>query len=165
MMSSNNPASSEEMYEVFSVRPVLFLSSLLTIGLWIVLAYPIYFFPKIHVLPFLGFYISYVMTFLILFVAIFVVLSFLYRHNAYHLKIFSDAPILGIHPNRLVRRTGIQFSDFWGLLLGAIFSVMSLIAPRIRFLFPLFLLVTLSFLFALISGTSEKWVLSRRTRF
>lgn len=163
--SAHTSGPSGGIFEKFGVKHLLFQSSVMVAVSWLVLFYPLYFHPRPHLLPFLGFYSSYVFTFLMLFVAIFVGLSLAYRHKALQMELFSDVDILGIKPFSLVTRTGVARIDYVGLVLGICFSLLALLLRDIRFIFPFFLFLSLSFFFAILTGSSKKWRLKKRERF
>lgn len=163
-LETPNTPDSEHLFERFSVRPVLFMASIMTLGLWTILFIPINFF-KFHLFHFMGFFFSYVLTFLILYVIVFITLVLVYRHNALQMKIFSNVPIFGIYPQTFMRRTGLPYVDILGVILGIFFCIITLLFTKVHCLFPFFVFTTLSFLFAILSGVKDPWMLLRRKRF
>ncbi len=153
---------SEENLEKISIKPLLYLSSLIALAVFLVTFMP-YSILKINLLPFFSFNFSYIFSYLILFLLIFIVLIFYYRHKSVHMEELSQyVTIFGVYPAWLINRTGNRPYDWYGLGIGIILSVCSfLYTPATRYS-PGFLFLTLSFLFALMLGSSKKWKLIRR---
>lgn len=156
---------SGEIFEKFSVKPVYFVASIIMVFVTVCLIYPLYYSPKIHILTFLSFYSSYIFTFLILYVLVFLILVFVYRHQALQMKMFSEQPILGFKPIYLVCRTGVRLIDIFGMIAGIALCVLCLLKEPLRFLFPLFLFFSFAFISALLTGPATKWKLKRREKF
>lgn len=156
---------SGEIFEKFSVKPVLFVASVVMVFITVCLIYPLFFSPKIHVLTFLSFYSSYIFTFLILYVIVYLILVFIYRHQSLQMKTFSEQPILGLKPIYLVCRTGVRLIDIFGMIVGIALSVLCYLKEPLRFLFPLFLFFSFAFISALYTGPATKWQLKRREKF
>jgi hypothetical protein len=71
--------------------------------------------------------------------------------------------IFGVNPRWLVVRTGNWLIDWIGLVGGIVLSALSIIIKEALIFLPGFLLISLSFFFALALGNSDKWKLFRRS--
>jgi hypothetical protein len=69
---------------------------------------------------------------------------------------------MGFRPMHLVNRTGVKYIDFFGLFVTLIFALETLLLPGWGYLFPGFLFLLLSFLSAIIAGSTKIWKLVRR---
>ena len=164
-MENNNLTVSEEPgqnLEKIPIRHLSYLASLFTLLIFLASFIPYYHLNYI-LLPFFTFYFSYVFSYLFLFLIIFLVLIFTYKNKALHLKeLHYKTTILGINPYTIIIRTGIQQIDIIGLIAGLIFCVLSCLFPLTRMFFPGFLLLTMSFLFSILYGSTKKRELKRR---
>ena len=145
------------------VMPVLFISCLVAILFYLLTFFPFYFITKlvlIHSVPFL---VNYVLFYLVILILILFIFILVYRHKIANLKSMDESIlILGFDPVSLVKRTGMVFIDKIGFLISTGFFISSLIISKLHFLLPFFLLCTIAFLFAIISGDSKPWELKRR---
>lgn len=154
--------NSGENMEKITVSPLLYLTALITLAVFLISFIP-YTLYGLHLMPIFSFYFSYTFSYLILFFLVFIGLIFYYRHKSVHMEELSQyVTIFGANPRWLVNRTGIRLIDWIGLLAGVTLSVLSILNPKALLFFPGFLLLTLSFLFALLFGSSKKWKLKRR---
>lgn len=154
--------TSGENLEKISIKPLLYMASIvsLIIFLFTFIPYSIY---EIHMMSFFSFYFSYTFSYLLLFLVVLIGLILYYRHRAIHMEELSQyVRIFGVNPNWLVVRTGNRLIDWIGLIVGIIFSILSILIPKAIIFFPGFLLFTLSFCFALLFGSANKWKLLRR---
>ncbi len=155
---------SGENFDKIGVKPLLYYSSLLAVIFFIVTCIPFYNlnYTPFLILPVFSFYLY---SYLFISILIFLILILVFRDKAGNLEIFSDVKILGLRPISLVNRTGVRYIDFAGLFLGSIIFIITLLTPAIQIISPGILLLTLSYLFALLSGKSNKWSLKRRETF
>lgn len=153
---------SDENLERISIKPLLYLASLFSLVFFLVTFIP-YIIFRLHLFPFFTFNFSYIFTYLILFLLIIIALILYYKHKSLHMEEISRyVTILGAHPTWLINRTGNRYIDWYGLGIGVCLSVISLIVSKAIWFFPGLLFITLSFLFALLLGSSKKWKLKRR---
>ncbi len=150
--------------EKIGVKPLLYYSSLVTLILFIITCVP-FFNSKYTPFLILPFFLFYIYLYLFIMVIVFFILIMIYRDKAINMEIFSDVKILGFKPITLVNRTGIRYIDIAGLFIGIVIFIITLLSPSIYIISPGVLLLTLSFLFALFSGKSNKWSLKRRETF
>lgn len=154
---------SGENLEKLSIKPLLYVSSLVSLVIWGVTFIP---YLKSGVRLFVAFsdHFNYVLVYLLLFFAVLTVLVFYYRHVSLHMERMSRyVRIFGVHPAWLIFRTGNVSLDWAGLIIGMALCVLVFFHECLLFrFFPGFMFLTLSFLFALLLGNSRKWKMLRR---
>jgi hypothetical protein len=147
-----NPESAKSVvFEKISPSPVLFFSSLVALGTYLVTFYLIFIILQFSLL---------IATFIYLtaFLVIFAVSYLIYRHKANQMNINRGVRILGTDPVLMTRRTGVPYIDILGLIISGIAGVIVTLL-KIYFLFPFFMLCFISFLIVLLTpaGTAQKW--------
>jgi hypothetical protein len=164
-MTEENIHTTEESgqnLEKIDVQPLLYLSCLIT---------TIIFFATFKVIElsgfrlffFLPFFLSYILTYLMILLVVAVVLVLIYRNKAIHIKEFTKSvTILGVNPALMVNRTGIRHFDLLGLITGIIACIIVLFFKNVQIVFPGILMLTMSFFFAFLYGSTKKWKQKRR---
>jgi hypothetical protein len=156
--------SSDENLEKVSIKPLLYLTSIVSLVIFLLSFYPYLFIYKLHLIKIFSCNFSYVITYLILFFILLVGLIIYYRHLVLHMEEMSKyVRIFGLNPEWLITRTGNKGVDWVGFLAGLVLCIISLVCPKTFFFFPGFLFFTLSFFFALLLGNPNKWKLLRRS--
>jgi tetrahydromethanopterin S-methyltransferase subunit F len=149
--------------EKLSVKPLLYLASIISLVVFLVTFIP-YTFYGIHLMSLFSFYFSYTFSYLLLFFIVWIGLIFYYRHQAVHMEELSQyVRIFGVNPRWLFVRTGNRSIDWAGLIIGILLSVLSVIIPGALIFLPGFIFLTLSFYFAIALGSTNKWKLLRRS--
>jgi hypothetical protein len=155
--------TSGENLEKISIKPLLYLASIISLVIFLVTFIP-YTFYGIHLMSVFSFYFSYTFSYLLLFFTVWIGLILYYRHQAIHMEELSQyVRVFGVNPRWLVVRTGNRFIDWLGLFIGIVLSVLAIIIPVALIFLPGFIFFTLSFLFAILLGNSNKWKLIRRS--
>ena len=151
--------SEEEVFEKISIMPVFWLAGFYTLIIYLITFYPVYFSPKLYFFHFLSYNLSALLFYGLVYFILFVVLTFMYRSKAVHMRFFSDVKLLGFYPVQIISRTSLTKEDIWGATLSIVFAVLTIIFPKIFFLLPLFLLLAFLFIFATLSDKGEPWEL------
>lgn len=165
-MSSDNFNVNEEekVFESIKTTHLIYPSSLITFVLFLITLFTPYYHSGFSILPFLPAFISYVFSYLLLFLIIYAVTAFTYREKAVNMKIFSPFILVyGFHPLEFNSRLGVKVIDYIGIFFSITFGLMSLILSSIKILFPGFLLLLIIFVSSIIWGSVKPWEFRRRT--
>lgn len=154
---------SVDVFEKFSIKPLLYLSIIITLVIYAISFYPVYFILKPKIIGVLPFSFNYILLYLALWVVVFTVFGFYYKNRAANMSDFvGNFKFLRQNPKTFVARTGVRLIDIVGVVFATFFAITSSLFEPLHFLIPFFILSGLSFLFALITGSSKQWNLKRR---
>lgn len=138
------------VFEKQSVKPVLFPAAIISIFLYAVSFFFVFFLWNIGIFIALSAY-------LILYLIVLIVCVFLYSKKASHLTVMTTEYFMGINRDLSTRRTGLSIIDVVGLIIALGLFVLFVFNPLLNFLLPFFMLLSIYFIMALAVGRSADW--------
>ncbi len=163
MVYNNQTVNDDDhVFEHIKTTHLIYPSTLISILIFVFTFY-FYYESGITLIPFLPFYSSYVFSYILLFLFVYVLTVLTFRSKAINMRIFAPhVQVYGYHPLEFSSRLGVKYIDIIGAVISFIFCIIALIILPIKILFPGFLLFFLSFFSSIIWSNIKKWELQRR---
>lgn len=152
----------DRVFEQIKTTHLIYPSTLISIIIFVITFY-FYYKSDLILLSFLPFYSSYVISYIILLILIYIISIFLFRNKAINMRIFAPhVKVYGYHPLEFSSRLGVKYIDIVGAILSFIFCILSIVLTPLEMLFPGFLLFLISFISSIKWSNRKKWEFVRR---
>lgn len=163
-MINNNQAvnNDDRVFEQIKTTHLIYPSTLISILIFAATFY-FYYNSGITLISFLPFFSSYIFSYLVLLLIVYLMTVLTFRNKAVNMRIFAPhVQVYGYHPLEFSSRLGVKYIDIIGAVISFIFCITTLVIIPIKMLFPGFLLFFLSFLSSIIWSNQKKWEFKRR---
>lgn len=164
MSHVKSPGSTEtKVFEKIRTTHLVLPSTMITICIFIVSLFTPYYNMGFTLIPVLPVYVSYVSSYLVLLLIIYLINAFIFKSRAINMELFaSHVRVFGFHPLEFNSRLNLKVVDYVGVLFSVVFSLISLVFSNMNILFPGFLLFTILFVSSIIWGNTTTWESKRR---